>query len=327
MKRIAFDVMGNDNGVAAAIEATQEFLSKNNDYEIILVGDEVEIQKYLKNGERVSVVHSPNVSLKNSNLRQTAKEENSMNTSLDLLKKNKVHAVLSSGESGNYLASASLKLKRFESVSRPAFMPMIPQIKDNKFFLLLDAGANTEVKSEFLVQWAKISTIFYTALFNKKTPTVALLNIGTEDYKGFDYHIEANKVLKETKNMNYVGFIEPRNILDSEIDVVVADGYAGNILLKSMEGTILSFSKLLKQKLTSSLLRKIMALFLKPAFKEVKEKFDYRNVGGAWVIGVNGVVLKAHGSSDAKAYLGAINQIKIALNNDVLLKISKALNN
>ncbi|UVD81625.1 phosphate acyltransferase PlsX [Mycoplasma iguanae] len=326
MKNIIFDVMGNDNGVEAAVLASQQFLELNSNYQITLVGDETEIKKYLDSKfKNIVIVHEPNVSKKGTNLRESTKEQTSMNKALDLLKEDKGDAVLSSGDSGSYLAAATFKLKRLENVSRPAFMPMIPQLEDNKFFLLLDAGANLEVKASYFLEWAKISSIFYTILFGNAQPKIGLLNIGTEDYKGLESHIEANKLLQSQLGENYQGFIESRNLLDQDIDIVLSDGYAGNVALKAMEGTIMTFSKLLRKKLTASFIRKIAALILKPAFKEIKEKFDYRNVGAAWVVGVKGVVLKSHGSSDQKAYIGALNQVKKALENDVLNKIETEL--
>ncbi|MBN3534356.1 phosphate acyltransferase PlsX [Mycoplasma procyoni] len=327
MKKIAFDLMGNDNGVKPGVESALLFIQKNPDYKIFLVGNEQEIKQYLtQDSEQIEIINVEKVVEKNeTNIRALARETTSMSVTMDLLLENKVDAILSSGDSASYLSLSTLKLKRLENVSRPAFMPMIPTAKDDKFFLLLDSGANLEVKPEYFEQWGIIASIFYKHLFKYDNPSVGLINIGTEDYKGFDYHKEANVLLKQNSKINYKGFIEPRDILKGDIEIALADGYAGNITLKSLEGTVLTFSRFLKEKITSSFFRKIAALMLKKAFKEVKEKFDYRNVGAAWVIGVNGVVLKAHGSSDTKAYTGALNQIKIAVESNVLAEVKEAL--
>ncbi|WGI36351.1 phosphate acyltransferase PlsX [Mesomycoplasma lagogenitalium] len=328
-KIIAFDLMGTDGGVKPGIDATLTFLKQNPDYKIVLIGDEVEIKKNLPadfNKKQIEIINEKNVAkMKDNNARTLLKENSSMMSALNLIAENKASSVLSAGDSGTYLALATLKLKRINNVSRAAFMPMIPTLIENKYFLLLDAGANLEVKPEYFEQWALISSIFYKFLFKKENPSVGIINIGTEEYKGFEYHKQANELLKNNLNVNYKGFIETRDLLQGNIDIALADGYAGNITLKTMEGTVLNFSKLMKEKLMKNFFRKIGALILKSAFKEVKERFDYRNVGAAWVIGVNGIVIKSHGSSDAKAYLGALNQIKIAIESQVLTKIIKAL--
>lgn len=326
MKHIAFDVMRNKYEIKDAILAVEEFLKKNSNYKITLVGDENLIKPLITHPDRIEIFHEPNLSKKTDNYRALIKEKNSMNTALDLVNENKVDAVLSAGESGNYLSCATLKIKRLQNVNRPAFMPMIPQLPDNKYFLLLDAGANLEVKAEYFVQWAHIAKEFYKVLFNESNnPRVSILNIGKLDNKGFGYHIEANVLLKKDQSINYQGFIEGRDGLEGKTDIILADGYAGNIFLKTMEGTVLTFGKLLKTQIKSGFWSKIGGLILKPTFAKVKEKFDYRNVGAAWVIGLNAPILKSHSASDKKAFLGALNQIKLALDNDVLNKIKKSL--
>ncbi|MGZ9428751.1 phosphate acyltransferase PlsX [Mycoplasma sp. 1012] len=330
MKTIAFDLLGTDTPLKEKIVAVSKFLDENSDYKIFLIGDEKEILKLLKNkyikNNQVEIINEINVAKANeNNMREVSKQTTSMSVALDLVAQNQAKAVLSAGDSGTYLGMATLKIKRLTNVARAAFMPMIPTLIENKYFLLLDSGANLIVKPEYFVQWGIISSIFYENLFKVKSPKIGLINIGTEDYKGYDYHKDANFLLKSNQNLNYKGFIETRDLLKGDIDIALADGYAGNITLKTMEGTVLNFSKLLKEKLTKKLFRKIFALFLKRAFKEVKERFDYRNVGAAWVIGLNGIVIKSHGSSDAKAFLGALNQIKIAIESDVLEKTKEAI--
>lgn len=327
MKRIAFDFMGNDNGPDAAVEASIEFAKKNKNYKIFLVGnkDAIKPELLIKIPENIEIVDEKNEIDKTLSIRQAISSPNSMSVAIQMAKDQKVDGVLSSGDSGLYIASASLILRRIEGISRVAFMPMIPKFADNEYFLMLDVGANIEVKANYLHEWAKIASLFYKALFNKSNPEIALLNIGTEAYKGMEFHKEADELLKNDTSLKYRGFIEPKYIIESNIDVIVCDGYAGNITLKTMEGTMLTFGKLIKQKITKTWFRKILALMLKPSFKEIKEKFDYRNVGGAWVVGLNGTVLKAHGSSDVKAYLGALEQMKIALDFNILDQIKKEI--
>ena len=326
-KVIIFDVMGNDNGVKNGVLAALEFIKKNIQYKIILVGDQTEIKKYCDENEQLEIVHSPNVtSSSNADLINAHKEDNSMNQALKLLKEDKGLAVLSSGDSGKYLSASIMLIKRLPNVSRPAFMSIIPTIEKNKKFLLLDEGANLNCTEDYLIQWAKLGAAFSKSVLKVENPKVSILNIGTEDYKGYEYHQKAHKLLKESNlKFEYNGFIESRYLLNGLVDVVVADGYSGNITLKTLEGTVLSFSKLLKNKINKNLWRKLCALLLKNVFKDVKEQLDYRNVGAAWILGLNKIVIKSHGSSDRKAYIGALNQIKLAIESNALEEFKKIL--
>ncbi|ADE19725.1 phosphate acyltransferase PlsX [Mycoplasma crocodyli] len=323
---IAFDFNGNDNGPLPVIKAANLFLEKNPSFKIILVGDVAKLNEVYKEKihDNIDLVNKPLVSSDVKNIRQSLNEDTSMNFALDLVKNQKAHAIMSAGDSGLYLGGATLVLKRLPGVSRPAFMPLMPTTKGKKF-LLLDVGANILTKSEYLVEWSLIANEYAKVLLDVSVPKVALLNIGTEDYKGTDEVKTAHEILK-TKNINYIGFQEPRNILNYTTDVAVIDGYGGNLVLKSLEGAILSFKDLIKNKIKIKLIRKIGYLFLRGAFHDVAETLDYRNVGAAWVIGVNGVVIKCHGSSDEKSYLGALNQVKLALEKDVLNKVIKSIN-
>ncbi|AAT27898.1 phosphate acyltransferase PlsX [[Mycoplasma] mobile] len=327
MKIIAFDVMGSDKGVGPAVLASINFVKKNLDYKIILVGDKTLITKYVSENERIEIYDEPLEVKKGENLKAVLSKTTSMSVAIDLVKDNKAEVVLSAGDSASYLALCVIKLKRLEGITRPAFMPIFPTILDDKKFVLLDVGANIEVDTEYLVQWAKLGSVFAKIMWNIDKPNVGILNIGTEDFKGFKYHQEANQILKEANlsEMNYKGFVEPRDILKGNFDVIVADGYGGNLVLKSLEGTVIDFSSLIKRKITSTFFRKIGALILKKSFKEIKEHLDYRNVGGAWVIGVNSIAVKAHGSSDEKAFKGAFNQIKIAVENNVIENFKEIL--
>ncbi len=326
-KVIIFDVMGNDNGVKAGVLAAVDFVKENIEYKVILVGDQAEINKYSGETEQIKIVHNPNIVKKSvEDIMNAHKEDNSMNESLKLLKEGKGLAVLSSGDSGKYLASSIMLIKRLPGVQRPAFMSIIPTIKEDKKFLLLDEGANLTTNEDYLIQWAKLGAAFSKNVLKVSNPKVSILNIGTEDFKGMSYHQKANEILKNSKlNFEYNGFIESRYLLEGECDVVVADGYSGNMTLKALEGTVLSFSRLMKSKIKKNLWRKLCAFMMKGAFNDLKEHLDYRNVGAAWILGVNGIVIKAHGGSDKKAYLGALNQIKIAIESNALEEFKKAI--
>ncbi len=328
MKKIVFDVMGNDDGIEAAVISTMNFINKYNDYSIILVGDEKIIENFLIPNERITIVNNPGVVDKSSNLRNTHTQDNSMNDSLKILQEGKADACLSSGDSARLMISSIFILKRLTGISRPAFMPIFPTIIKGQKFVMLDVGANLDINPEHLIQWAKLGVAFAIAVLKINNPRVSVLNVGTEDNKGFEEHQKVNrelKIMREEGKINYIGFIEPRDLLEGITDVVVTDGYAGNIALKAMEGAILNFQKIIKENLTSNFFRKINAVFLKGAFKNIKEHLDYRNVGAAWIIGVDGIVIKCHGSSDAKAYQGALMQLKQALDSNALIELKKGL--
>lgn len=326
MKIIAFDVMGNDNGVEASVKATIEFLNKNKDYKVILVGDENEIVKYVDESDGFEILNVKNKLDYSKGARAARDEDNSMSVSLKLVRDGKADAVISSGDSGIYLSMATLLLKRLNGIKRPAFMPVFPTIKKGKRFVMLDVGANLISTSEMMVQWGMMGNVFSKNILGVKKPKIGVVNIGTEDKKGKDFHIEANEKLKKNKKINYVGFIEPRDLLNGVVDVAITDGYAGNMILKTMEGTVLSLLKLIKGEITSKFKYKIGGLLAKGAFSNVKETLDYRNVGAAWIIGLNGLAIKAHGGSDKQSYLGAFSQIHEALEKNAMSKIKEAIN-
>ena len=322
MRTIAFDMMGNDNGVRAGIEAVNEFVAKNLDYNFVLVGDIKEINKYTKETERIRIIDSKQINSKMGAL-AARKSQNSMSVAINLVKEGKADAVISSGDSGLFLSISTLSIKRIIGVKRPAFMPIVPSVIKGQRFLLMDVGANLETSSEMLVQWAKLGQAFAKANLKVNKPRVGIVNIGTEDKKGYSFQQKANTILKKNKKINYLGFIESRELLNDIVDVAIVDGYAGNMILKTLEGSVLSLLKLLKEKLMSKTKYKIGALISSGAFKEVKEQLDYRNVGAAWVIGINGLAIKTHGSSDKKSYVGAFKQIRNAIENDSLDELKK----
>ena len=324
MKTIAFDLMGNDNGIRAGVEAALDFTDSNLDYIVTLVGDRDQISVYTKETERIKIIHSPNLIDGKKGIRAARTSESSMGSAINLVCENKADAVLSSGNSAIYLAMSTLNFKRIKNIKRPAFMPIFPTIIPEKKFIMMDAGANLEVTSEMLFQWAHLGNVFYQKMFNVKNPRIGVVNIGSEDYKGHDFHIQVNKKLKES-SLLYKGFVEPRDLLKSKVDVAIVDGYAGNMILKTMEGTVLSLLESLKKSLKSKTKYKIGALLAKGAFKKTAENLDYRNVGSAWIIGLNHLAIKCHGGADKKSYLGAFKQITLALENNILPKMKKEI--
>lgn len=319
MYKIAIDFAGQDLGPAVAVTALEQFRDANTNYEFVVVGNQAEIEKLFKNKTRISFINNTLVAKRgNFSLREAQRVNSSLKEVFRLLKDKQVHAIISSGDTALLLANATIMLERLPNISRPAFMPIFPTSKSNQRFVMLDVGANLEVKPEYLLQWAILASKFVKTILKIAEPRINLLNIGTESYKGFDWHHEAHNLLAAKLGHNYKGFLEPRDLMEHVSDVIVCDGYAGNMVLKSYEGAIKSFGKLVKSKILASTARKLAALLLKPAFKEIKETLDHRNVGGAIVLGIDGIVIKAHGNSDTKAWLGALNQLKIVLDTKVI---------
>lgn len=282
MKTIAFDTLGNDNGALDGLLAVKEFIAKNPDYKFILVGNKTKIlEVFPKENQNIEIVECDTEIQGELGARAARGEANSMSVAISLVKEGKADAVISAGNSAAYLTVATLTLRRMQGVKRPAFMPIFPTIVKGKRFILMDAGANLEVDAEILVQWALLGNAFSKAVLGIENPKVGLLNIGTEDEKGFESVREAHQNLKKNKDINYVGFIESRELLKAPVDVAIIDGYGGNLVLKTMEGTALAMLSLIKQSLTSKFIYKIGALIAKGGFVAVKETLDYRNVGAA----------------------------------------------
>lgn len=222
--------------------------------------------------------------------------------------------VLSGGSTGALLTGATLIIKRLKGVKRPALATMMPTV--DSCMLLLDCGANTDCKSDYLVQFALMGSAYMKSVVGVKEPRVGLLNNGAEEEKGNELTKEAHKLLKSAP-VHFTGNCEGRDVLGGTFDVVVCDGFDGNIVLKGTEGAAGLIMDLLKQGLMSSLRTKIGALICKPAFKQLKKKLDYTEYGGAPLLGVNGGVIKAHGSSNGKSFRSAILQAEKLVSSNV----------
>lgn len=326
MKKIVFDLLNNDNGEEQAILGAKRFLQENSDYFLILVGHEQLIKKHLSDYiDRIAIINNETIVHIESSPRDVLRTQNSMLEAFKQLNESNADGILSSGDSGSLITLSSLKVKRLLGIERPAFMPILPTITDKKM-LLIDAGANIEIKPEYLSQWAMIASEWYSILFGSKKPIVGQLNVGVEEYKGSEITKNAKNILKEvSKSANFVfnGYVEATNAINGDIDILVVDGYGGNVFLKTLEGTFIAFSKLLKNILLKNWKTKLAALILKRHLREFKQKFDYRNTGGAFIIGLEKIVVKAHGGSDELAFYNALNQIKIGIENNISTILNK----
>lgn len=322
MKKIIFDLLNNDGGELEAIKAAKKFALENPNYYLILVGNEKNITSIIdiNKVKNIEIFQSNSITHKVDNFRELLRQKSSMLDSFDLMETKNADGLLSSGDSGAFISIATLKIKRLNGVSRPAFMPIIPSILNSNFFLL-DVGANLEIKPNYLFEWAIIANIFYSTLYGNKVNNFGILNIGTEDYKGLPILKEANELIKNQAKeigFNYEGFVEPSDLIEGKVNVALSDGYAGNIFLKTLESSFMNFGKLFKNILLLNLKNKIAGLLIKKDLIKLKKKFDYRNTGGAFIVGLEKVIVKAHGRSDEIAFYNALNQIKIALENNVV---------
>ena len=322
MKKIIFDLLNNDGGELEAIKAAKKFAIENPNYYLILVGNEKNITSIIdiNKVKNIEIFQSDSITHKVDNFRELLRQKSSMLDSFDLMETKNADGLLSSGDSGAFISIATLKIKRLNGVSRPAFMPIIPSILNSNFFLL-DVGANLEIKPNYLFEWAIIANIFYSTLYGNKINNFGILNIGTEDYKGLTILKEANELIKNQAKeigFNYKGFVEPSDLIEGKVNVALSDGYAGNIFLKTLESSFINFGKLFKNILLLNLKNKIAGLLIKKDLIKLKKKFDYRNTGGAFIVGLEKVIVKAHGRSDEIAFYNALNQIKIALENNVV---------
>lgn len=327
MINVIVDAFGGDNAPDAVIEGSI-LAVQNLGVKITLVGDEKLINEAAEKHNLVltgiDVVHADTVFDIHEKPTEIIKsgKNSSMAVGLGLLHDGKGDAFVSAGSTGALVVGATFIAKRLKGVKRAALAPIMPA-KDG-YFMLLDGGANTECRPEALVQFGLMGSAYMEKVMGIKEPRVGLLNIGAEETKGRELEIETYKLLEKSP-VNFVGNIEARDMPFSKCDVLVADGYTGNIALKLYEGMGLYFGKTLKNMLTKNLKTKIAAGLLMDQVSEFKKKMDYSEVGGAVLMGIQGTVIKAHGSSDGKAFYNAIRQAKECVETGVSERISSYL--
>ena len=327
MINVIVDAFGGDNAPDAVIEGSI-LAVQNLGVKVTLVGDEKLINEAAEKHNLVltgiDVVHADTVFDIHEEPTEIIKsgKTSSMAVGLGLLHDGKGDAFVSAGSTGALVVGATFIAKRLKGVKRAALAPIMPA-KDG-YFMLLDGGANTECRPEALVQFGLMGSAYMEKVMGIKEPRVGLLNIGAEETKGRELEIETYKLLEKSP-VNFVGNIEARDMPFSKCDVLVADGYTGNIALKLYEGMGLYFGKTLKNMLTKNLKTKIAAGLLLDQVNEFKKKMDYSEVGGAVLMGIQGTVIKAHGSSDGKAFYNAIRQAKECVETGVSERISSYL--
>lgn len=323
--RLAVDAMGGDNAPKEIVLGAMKAVEKYNDVHIVLIGDESKIKEHLTNEERIEIHHTEEVILATDEPVRAVRRKKtaSMVLAAQLVADGKADACISAGNTGALMAAGLFVVGRIEGIERPALAPTLPTI-GGEGFLLLDVGANADAKPEHLVQYAIMGSIYSEKARGITNPRVGLLNIGTEEKKGNELVRNTYELLKDA-DINFIGNVESRDLLDGVADVVVADGFTGNMVLKTIEGTAMSVFKMLKSALTSSFKSKMAAAVLKPDLKVLKNKMDYTEYGGAGLFGLKAPVIKAHGSSDANAVFNSIRQAREMVEKDVSGTIKAAV--
>ncbi|HEY8361585.1 MAG TPA: phosphate acyltransferase PlsX [Tissierellaceae bacterium] len=318
--KIIIDAMGGDLGPSEVIKGSLDAINELN-IDIILVGNEDIIKNELKNykdsHDRIEILNADDIITNDEDpsLAIRRKKNSSLVVGFNALVNGLGDGFLSAGSTGAILAGGIFIVKRIEGIHRAPLSVLYPTLRG--FSLLLDAGANVDCKPEYLYQFALMGSIYMEKVMGKTSPTIGLLNIGSEKGKGNALSKEAYALLEESE-LNFIGNIEGRDLPAGTVDIVVTDGFAGNIALKLTEGVATSIFSLLKEELMKNFKTKFGAAILKPEFKNIKNRFDYREYGGAPLLGLKKPVVKAHGSSDAYAIKNGIKQLVKFVENDVI---------
>ncbi|MDO7841654.1 phosphate acyltransferase PlsX [Sphingomonas immobilis] len=332
--RIAVDAMGGDEGLAVMLAGVARARRRFEEMRFILVGDEAAIVEGLKNHPNLSaaseIVHAPEVvgsSEKPSQAIRRAKKT-SMGIAIDMVKQGRASACVSSGNTGALMAMAKLSLRMMPGIDRPALAAMMPTLGENDV-VVLDLGANAECDARNLVQFAVMGAAYARTTLELESPRVALLNIGSEDQKGTDEIRDAAATLRAAKHlpMTFKGFIEGDRLSRGDVDVIVCDGFSGNIALKTAEGTARFVADLLRRAFTSSIRSKIGFLISRPATQLLRDHLDPNNHNGAVFLGLNGLVLKSHGSANEIGVATAIAAAAKMVRDDLTRRIAEDLGN
>lgn len=326
--KIAIDAMGGDNApkeiVAGAIAAAND----NQDIEIILVGNEQEILPLLSEQKpsNISIVHADEVIESDDEpVRAVRRKKNSsMVIAGKLVKDGVADAMLSAGNTGALMTTGLLVVGRISGIERPALAPLLPSL-DQVGMLALDLGANMDATPEQIKQYAVMGSIYREKVEGMKSPRIGLLNVGTEEMKGNEVTKAAYGLLKDS-GLNFIGNVESKEMLSRQCDVLVCDGFSGNIMLKSYEGAASVIFNELKKSFKMNILTKLAAAIMLPKLKGLKKTLDPNEFGGAPLLGINGLVLKIHGSSDARAVQAAVKQAKTAVSSGLIQSITAEIN-
>lgn len=324
---IAIDAMGGDNAPQAIVQGAIEALKENENVKIVLVGTkepvDAELAKYSYDKDRVELVYTTEEIDMGDHPVQAIrqKKDSSMVVAMKMLKEGTVDAMISAGSSGALLAGGQLVVGRVKGVERAPFAPILPT--ETGATLLIDSGANVDASPSHLVQYAKMGDIYYQCAMGKK-PTVGIVNIGLEEEKGNKLVKETFPLLKECKDINFVGSVEAREIPAGAVDVVVCDAFTGNVIVKLYEGMAKTLLHIIKAGLMTSLKSKIGALLIKKSLKDTLKQFDAAEHGGAPMLGLNGLLIKTHGNSSHMEIKNAVKQCLTCIEQGITEKMRAA---
>ena len=326
MVKIVVDAMGGDFAPIEQVKGAVKALGEDKELSVILVGDEPQIKAVLAqckyDASRLEIVHTTEtITMEEVPTKAVKmKKDSSLVVAFRLLKEGKADGLVSSGSTGAVLTAGVLILGRIKGVSRPALCPIIPNHKGEGTFVC-DCGANLECKPINLVHFAIMATAYAQAAYGKQNPKVGLLNNGTEDHKGLMLQQETHALLKKLDCVNYTGNVEGRDLMYGDIDVLVADGFTGNIATKSVEGCGKAVSTMMKRSFKKNLWTKLRALLCGDIIKEIKNSLDYEALGGATFLGLTKAVVKGHGNSKARGFSVCIKQVANAVRGNMVDKI------
>ena len=329
--KIAIDCHGGDNSPGANVAGAIRALEAHADLSVVLVGDEAainaELDKLAAPRDRVEIIHAPDVITGEDKPTDAIrlKPDSSMIRGIRLLREEAdVAALVSVGATGALVASPTLRIGRIRGIRRPAFCPLMPTVKGGVVGVC-DSGANVDIIPEQLREFALLGSTYLECVYGIERPKVALLNIGTESEKGDELRRTAYAMLSGTPEVNFVGNMESRDLLTGKYDLVVCDGFAGNVLVKSTEGTALELMKMIKRNIYSKTRYKLGAALMKDMFSDLKDFMNYQNYGGSVLLGATKTVVKGHGASDAKALAVCVDQAYRMASSDMNEKIAAGL--
>lgn len=320
---LALDAMSGDHGCSVVVPAAVRALRAHPGLEIILVGDEQELLPLLRDCEqrsRIRVQHASQVVTMEDKPSKAlrGKKDSSMRVAVNLVKEGEADACVSAGNTGALMATARFVLKTLPGIDRPAIISEMPSVSRHTY--MLDLGANAECTAEQLFQFAVMGSVLVTAMHGEQRPRVGLLNIGEEEIKGSDAIQTAAQMLSDS-DLNYIGYVEGDDTYLGDVDVVVCDGFAGNIALKSSEGVAKLIGRYMREEFTRNWVTRAIALVSLPVLKAFRNRIDPGNYNGASFLGLNGIVIKSHGSADEKSFANAIGIAVAEVEKDVSARI------
>lgn len=324
MMIIAVDGMGGDFAPTSIVEGCVSAVNQYKNIKIIITGSESliknELKKFKYDNSRIEVLNANEVIINDEQPVKAIrkKKDSSLNKALYLVRDKKADAIISAGSTGALMAGSIFIIGRIKGIDRPAIAALMP-VKNGPT-MMIDCGANAECKPINLLQFAIMGNVYFENVLNIQKPKIGLINIGAEEEKGNTLTKGTFKLLKESQ-LNFVGNVEPRYLPEGNENILVCDGFIGNTILKTYEGVASNIFSVLKEEIMKSFKTKIGGALLKPVFKNFKKNYDYKEYGGAALLGINGICIKAHGSSDAKAIKNAIRESIKFYENNIIEKI------